>query len=218
MSHDSYEKEWFILPYHIRKLPGMTLALLDFYETIFEFWNRGRPCFLSNSKLMERTGIKSLTTIHEAFVYFEKHKVLERTFKNGKRTITRVLSVETNEEETTPEEEKSPVDKSEKSSTNFDRGTSAVVGGHTSAVVGGGTTGVAHKINNLNLKNLNKSSSLLKNEKAVDKWGKPIPSGYVDRDTQSTEAKEAKRGDVKTAEFYLSKLKGIPPLKRYRET
>ena len=31
---DSFNKNWFIVPYHIRKLPGMTLALLDFYETI----------------------------------------------------------------------------------------------------------------------------------------------------------------------------------------
>ena len=212
------QKVWFTVPYHIRKLPGMTLALLDFYETIFEFWNKGNPCFLSNSAIMERTGIKSSTTIHDAFTYFEQHNAMKRVFENGRRFIIQVLKVET-------ENEKS-VDNKPNNCTNIARGTTPVVGGGTSALVGGGTTGVAHNINKLNASNINKSSYNKNDQKqnrsvdkpkslgwnqpidgtALDKWGKPIPSGYVNRDTMSKEAKEAKKGSVKEAEQAMAKL------------
>jgi hypothetical protein len=87
MSDDRSNKTFYITPYFIRELPGMTLALLDFYETIFEFWNRGEPCFLSNEKIMELTGIKSLSTINEAFQYFEKHNVMKRVFEDNRRCV-----------------------------------------------------------------------------------------------------------------------------------
>lgn len=98
----SFEKTWYMVPAHIRRLPGMTLALLDFFETIFEFWHRGRNCILKNETLMERTGIKSNSTIQAAFQYFEKHKIMRRTFKDGKRYIVQINSIENPEDPAEP--------------------------------------------------------------------------------------------------------------------
>ncbi len=51
-----YEDTFYIIPRYIRKIPGLTLAFLDVYETMFQFWNKGRDCFLTNSTISERTG------------------------------------------------------------------------------------------------------------------------------------------------------------------
>ena len=48
------------------------------------------------------------------------------------------------------------------------------------------------------------------------KYEKPTPSSYVEQQTVSDEWKTAKRGDVKTAEYYLSNMPGIPKLNRYK--
>jgi hypothetical protein len=79
----------FVVPYRILNLPGITLAFLRFYETIFQFWNsEGKaPCFLSNGKIKERTGIMSSSTIKEAFEFFESHGEMERRTINGRRYI-----------------------------------------------------------------------------------------------------------------------------------
>lgn len=46
----------------------------------------------------------------------------------------------------------------------------------------------------------------------------PKPSSYVERNTMTEEARTMERGDVKTAEHYLGKIKGLPRLKRYRNS
>ena len=46
-----YEDTFFIIPRYIRKLPGLTLAYLDVYETIFQFWNKNKDCFLGENAL-----------------------------------------------------------------------------------------------------------------------------------------------------------------------
>ena len=83
---NEYKETFYIVPRRIRELPGMTLGYLDVYETIFQFWNKDLPCFLSNPVIVERTGLKE-TQIYEALNYFEKHGELERRQKGGRRYL-----------------------------------------------------------------------------------------------------------------------------------
>jgi hypothetical protein len=144
----SFNKIWFMVPYHIRKLPGMTLALLDIYETVFEFLNRGKPCFLSNQMIMERTGIKNDKTVRDGLAFFEKAGVLKRVIKNNQRHIVQIMSVQT-------DDTVDPVDNSPENCTNFEGGGSTGPGGRVCTGGGGGSTG-PHNINKLN-KEINKS-------------------------------------------------------------
>lgn len=72
-----YKETWFIVPMRIMELEGLTLGYLKVYQTIFEFWNKHQPCFLSNPKIEKRTGLKP-TQIKEALNFFEKVGELER--------------------------------------------------------------------------------------------------------------------------------------------
>ena len=72
-----YKESWFIVPMRIMELEGLTLGYLKVYQTIFEFWNKHQPCFLSNPKIEKRTGLKP-TQIKEALNFFEKAGELER--------------------------------------------------------------------------------------------------------------------------------------------
>jgi hypothetical protein len=101
----NYQDTFYIIPRHIRHLEGMTLTYLDFYETCYQFWNKGRSCYLSNSIIKQRTGIKSDSRINEAFQYFEKHNVLKREYKNGRRYITPILCEVETDEGVSPERE-----------------------------------------------------------------------------------------------------------------
>jgi hypothetical protein len=87
MSDKHYEQAFFTVPNRILNLPGLTIAFLRFYETIFHFWHKEQLCFLSNDALKERTGISSSSTIQEAFVYFEKHGEIKRVQKGRRRFI-----------------------------------------------------------------------------------------------------------------------------------
>lgn len=89
---NNYQDTFYIIPRHIRQLEGITLTFLDFFETIFQFWNKGKTCFLSNAVIKQRTGIKSDSRIVEAFQFFEKHNVMKRIFKNNKRYIVPALN------------------------------------------------------------------------------------------------------------------------------
>lgn len=100
-NNNSFKSAFFIIPSHILDLPGITLTYLKFYETMFQFWNHGKRCFLSNAAIMERTGIKSLSSIHDAFKYFENHGLIRRLGHDNNRYIVQVASVidiESNEE------------------------------------------------------------------------------------------------------------------------
>jgi len=55
----------------------MTLAYLDTYETIFQFWNKGLTCFLSNPAISERTGV-SVRQVKEALTFLESKGELTR--------------------------------------------------------------------------------------------------------------------------------------------
>jgi len=102
---NTYEDTFYIIPRRIRKLPGMTLALLDFYETCFQFWNKNKSCFLKNAVIKKRTGIKSDATINDAFKYFEKNNVLKREIVNGQRHIVPIFSDVEIEEGVSPQRE-----------------------------------------------------------------------------------------------------------------
>ena len=82
----SYEETFYIVPSYIRKLSGMTLGYMDVYNIIFQFWNKGRQCFLKNEVFMERTGYTE-QYIRKAFAFFEKHNELERVPHGGKRYL-----------------------------------------------------------------------------------------------------------------------------------
>ena len=86
-----YEETFFIVPRHIRKIPGMTLSYLDVYETIFQFWDKGRECLLSNAEIIEITGFKE-RQIKYALDFLEKNKVLQRVFIDGQRYLVQPLN------------------------------------------------------------------------------------------------------------------------------
>lgn len=84
----NYNETFFIVPSYILDLPNITLGYLKVYETIFQFWNKGRACFLSNPVIQERTGLGS-TQVKDALSFFETHGELIRFSKAGKRYLAR---------------------------------------------------------------------------------------------------------------------------------
>lgn len=89
---NTYEETFYIIPRYIRKLPDITLAYLDIYETIFQFWNKNKACFLSEDSLCERTGYKR-AVIYKALNFFERHQELQRIKRNGKRYLVRPMKI-----------------------------------------------------------------------------------------------------------------------------
>lgn len=86
MSDEQYKETWFIVPSYIVDLPGLTLRSLKVYETIYQFWNKSRKCFLSNPEIERRTGVK-VTQVKEAIAFFEKHGELDRIQIGMKRYL-----------------------------------------------------------------------------------------------------------------------------------
>ena len=90
-----YEETFYIIPRRIRKLSGITLAFLDIYETIFQFWNKQLPCYLSNKTIEERTGVGH-SQARAALAFFETNGELERKVINGRRYLVQpVKQIET---------------------------------------------------------------------------------------------------------------------------
>src|SRR6185503_3711716 len=85
-NNNQYKSAFFTVPSHILDLPGLTLKFLMVFETIFQFWNHKKPCFLSDRAIMDRVGI-SKSQLHEAYSFFEKHGELQRKRKNDKRYL-----------------------------------------------------------------------------------------------------------------------------------
>jgi hypothetical protein len=63
------------------------MAFLRIYETIFQFWNHDKQCYLSNDAILKRAGLTSIGGLSEAFIFFEKHGELKRKYINGKRYL-----------------------------------------------------------------------------------------------------------------------------------
>lgn len=87
MENTNYKSDFFTVPRRIIDLPGLQLSFLKVYYEIFRLFNNGLDCFLGNEELMERTGVKSQSTIREALAFFEDKGILQRKIINGKRYI-----------------------------------------------------------------------------------------------------------------------------------
>lgn len=92
MNEEKYKETWFVAPRYILDMPGISLGFFKVFETIFQFWNKGRQCFLSNPEIANRTGIKA-TQVKDAIAYFERHKELERIQIGMKRYLMQPLKV-----------------------------------------------------------------------------------------------------------------------------
>lgn len=90
--NEEYKETWFILPRSILDLPNLKLCHLKVFETIFQFWNKGRKCYLSNPEISRRTGV-AITQVKQAIAYFEEHKELERIQIGLKRYLMQPLKV-----------------------------------------------------------------------------------------------------------------------------
>jgi hypothetical protein len=86
-----YSASFFIVPARIMNLPELTIQLLKFYEKIFHFWHSGCECFVGNKVLMEYAGMKSTSSVADAFQYFESHGEMKREIRNGRRFISAPL-------------------------------------------------------------------------------------------------------------------------------
>ena len=82
----AYKETFFIVPRHILELPDLTFSYLKVFETIFQFWNKDQPCFLSNPCIQERTGVCN-NMVKSALNYFENKGLLKRVQKGTKRYL-----------------------------------------------------------------------------------------------------------------------------------
>jgi hypothetical protein len=87
-ANNTYNSAFFIVPSYILDLPGLTLGFLKVYESIFQFWNHNKTCFLSEKSLCARTTLKR-SQIYEALAYFERHGEVKRVRKGLKRYLVR---------------------------------------------------------------------------------------------------------------------------------
>jgi len=153
-----YQAAFFIVPSRILNLPNITLAYLRIYETIFQFLNHGKPCFLSNEMIKERTGVTSISTLIDSFKYFEAHGELKRITKDGKRYFIQpsrhieIIKESINEQ---------PVDK----------GIATAIGGYRQSDRGGIARAI-HNTKKLNLKNINKDFGKSKDQTKDQKTNK----------------------------------------------
>lgn len=90
--NEDYKETWFIVPRSILDLPNLKLCHLKVFETIFQFWNKNRKCYLSNPEIHRRTGV-AITQVKDAIAFFEKHKELERIQIGMKRYLMQPLKV-----------------------------------------------------------------------------------------------------------------------------
>jgi hypothetical protein len=149
----TYEATFFIVPTYIANLPGLTLPYLRVYEAIFQFWNKGRSCYLSNPVFMKRCNIGK-THLQDAFAYFEEHGEIIRSYKGGKRHFLQPQrSVEIDLDSTEKELHTDPAVPCD----NNEQGTATAVGGYRCSGRGGTATAVH------NNKKLNKELKCLVN-------------------------------------------------------
>lgn len=83
-----YVETWFIVPRCILDLPGLTFSYLKAYEIIYQFWNKGRDCFVGQKSFMERANI-SEKQLYRALDFLEKNGEIDRQLIDGKRYIVR---------------------------------------------------------------------------------------------------------------------------------
>lgn len=115
MSRKEILKDILSIPRSVSNLPGMTFRYLKVYAEMFKFFQKGKPCLLTNEELEERSGVSRRQAVR-AINYFVKHNQIERTIKTGKSRS--IIMVEHVTKKTTVDhpklEEKISVDKSPK--------------------------------------------------------------------------------------------------------
>ncbi|HEY2811785.1 MAG TPA: hypothetical protein VGJ00_10415 [Rhabdochlamydiaceae bacterium] len=85
---NTYKSAFFIVPSYLLDLPDISLGYLKVYESIFQFWNHNKSCFLSEKSLCDRTNL-GRSQVYAALAYFESHNELRRIKRNGKRYLVR---------------------------------------------------------------------------------------------------------------------------------
>jgi hypothetical protein len=91
-----YEDTLYTIPRYIRRLCTKNLVFIDVYEAMFQFWNKGRPCFLSNDALAERANCTT-RQVRNALAFFEENQELRRESRGLKRFLINPESkIETN--------------------------------------------------------------------------------------------------------------------------
>lgn len=165
---NTYKSAFFIVPSRILDLPGLQLSYLRVYETVFQFWNHGKECYLNKKAIKERTGISSDSTIKDAFIFFEIHGEMKRITKNGKRYLV----------QPTTKLKINQLDKSKQG------GPLSRPGGAAKSA-GGGALSRPHNIKNINKKNNNKERA----EKSLSKSTK-ISSNFNPSEKHLELAKE----------------------------
>lgn len=151
----SYQSAFFIVPARIMNLAGLTLTYLKVYETIFQFWNHGKDCYLSTSAIMLRINVSSDSVVREAFAFFEKHNELKRITKNGRRYLQQPSNIIEIDEKSTKKHADTPAATATPPRRNCGAPPAATA---------------AHNINNINNKNLTRESA---RKKRV-----PLPQNY----------------------------------------
>ena len=110
-----YKSVWFIVPSFITDYDDLNFAHLKVFQTIYEFFNHNKPCFLGNEEIMRRTKIKSDGTIRKAIIYFEKKGVLKKTIgADGRRYLEYIQPKIEIEAQKNKKESKKAVDKPSK--------------------------------------------------------------------------------------------------------
>ena len=100
---NTYEDTFYIIPRYIRKIPGITLAYLDIYEAMFQYWNKGLEVFMGEKGFLEKTGY-GRTVYYDALKFFEDCGEIKRVWIKGKRYIQRVLKLEPNDSSKTEQD------------------------------------------------------------------------------------------------------------------
>jgi hypothetical protein len=202
-----FNQAWFVIPKRIMDLDGLTMAFLRVYETIFQFWNNDKPCYLSNKMIMERTGIKSERTIQDAFTFFEQHNELVRKDNKGKRYLVQPTRyVELEPEKLSTEEPLPPAEN---------------CGAPPQRTAGPPRRELRDNNNKINTNNLNKSFCDSKNKQSVDNskkhsWANTPPSGFADVNNQSTSYQPCEVKKDTAGKNYQEMLNSNPYLKHKR--
>ena len=181
MTTSTYNPTFLVIPGKIKKLPGLTLQLLWFYEAIFQFWHHDMECFLTNDALKERTGMKSDSTISSAFAYFEKHGLLKRITIDGRRYLVKP-------EKLIEEPKQIKKIKKQVKINNIDKisRVSPQRGGGSRHSEGEGLATARHNNNNLNNNNINKSFYAPRNNFVNEKYKKDqVQMARVDKQSTS---------------------------------
>ncbi len=85
-NNNQYQPAFFIVPSYILSIPNITLCYIKVFETIFQFWNHSKPCYLSLQAISERTNVCK-SQICEALKFFEEKGELIRRKKGGRRYL-----------------------------------------------------------------------------------------------------------------------------------